>query len=300
MTTFPTAPDEPADPQVDALLKSRIYRDYEQAFQAASGLPLTLRKPQSPHPLRFESHDSPFCVLMARTNPACAECLALQRRLEEEAKSGPKTLKCFAGLCESAAPVRVGEEIVAFLNTGHVLLERPSRQQFSRIANLLLEWGVKVDLKQLEQAYFHTRVMSPAQYEAFLRLLAIFSAHLAACSNQLLLDSKAAEPAAAKRARMFIAQHQGEELSLPRVAAAVNLSARYFSDFFKKAVGISFVEYLTRARVERAKNLLQNPRLRISAIAFESGFRSVSQFNRSFKKITGESPQRFRARSSAR
>jgi AraC-like DNA-binding protein len=48
-------------------------------------------------------------------------------------------------------------------------------------------------------------------------------------------------------------------------------------------------------RVEKAKNMLHNPHLRVSEVAFETGFDSISQFNRSFKRITGLAPTQFRS-----
>ena len=84
-----------------------------------------------------------------------------------------------------------------------------------------------------------------------------------------------------------------------QVAQAANASATYFSKRFKKATGMTFIDYLGRVRVEKAKNLLQNPNLRVSAIALEVGFQSVSQFNRTFKKVTGRSPKQLRPRKAA-
>ena len=57
---------------------------------------------------------------------------------------------------------------------------------------------------------------------------------------------------------------------------------------------MTFVDYLSRVRVEKAKNLLQNPGLRVSEIAYDVGFESLSQFNRAFKRITGLTPSYFR------
>jgi AraC-like DNA-binding protein len=96
------------------------------------------------------------------------------------------------------------------------------------------------------------------------------------------------------RARSYIADHQGEELSLKEVARAVNTSAFYFCKMFKQATGLTFTDYLARVRVEKVKNLLLNPHKRISEAAFEAGFQSLSQFNRVFKKIEGLSPSDFR------
>jgi AraC-like DNA-binding protein/ligand-binding sensor protein len=280
----------------DSLSRSQVYRDYERAFVKGTGLPLRLHEPEMMEVIRYaQRQENPFCALMAKTNQSCAQCYALQCKLEQEAKLEPKTLKCFAGLCETAVPVRVGDKLIAFLQTGQILLQRPDKLHFNKIAATLIQWGAEVDLKKLEEAYFNTRVLTAKQYESLVKLLAIFADHLASCSNLLALEGEAAEPTAIARARGYIRDHFGDELSLAAVAKIVNMSASYFSEKFKEATGINFVEYVARTRVEKARNLLQNPNLRISEIAFDVGFQSLSQFNRAFKKVAGQSPRDYRA-----
>jgi AraC-like DNA-binding protein len=151
-------------------------------------------------------------------------------------------------------------------------------------------------LKKIEEAYFNTRVLPRQQYEALIQLLTIFAQHLALCADQLTLQSGHAEPEAIARARDYVSQHYREAFSLPGVARVVNMSANYFSEKFKEATGLNFIEFVARTRIEKARNLLQNPNLRISEIAFEIGFQSLSQFNRRFKQITGQSPRGYRAK----
>ena len=97
------------------------------------------------------------------------------------------------------------------------------------------------------------------------------------------------------KARKFIDEHVGEELSLTRVAKAAETSPNYLSEKFKEAVGTNFVKYVARARYEKAARLLNNADLRVSEIAFAAGFQSLSQFNRVFKKFSGKSPTAYRA-----
>jgi len=283
------------NPLVEALTKSQMYQDYQRAFTQGTSLPLALEQPEHIHLVRQgRSSGNPFCVLMSNTHKACAACYALQQELEQKAKLESKTLKCFAGLCETAVPVRVGENLIAFLHTGQIMFHPPTRTGFSQVAAALLRWGTEVDLRSVEAAYFQTRVIDPEQYQALVRLLEIFAGHLAACGNELLLRQKDGEPVVVTKARAFIETHYIEDLTRGRVARAVNSSATYFSRSFKQATGMSFIDYIGRVRVEHARNLLQNPNLRISSIALEVGFQSVSQFNRVFKRITGQSPKTFR------
>jgi len=279
------------------LKQSQIYRDYEQAFRETTGLPLSLRSIEAfdlPH--QGDPKENPFCALMATTNHSCASCLQLQKKVEEEAALEPKTLKCFAGLCDSAVPIRVGENLVAFLQTGQIFLHSPSKKEFSVVTRQLLKWGAQVDLKKLEEAYFQTRVVTKKQYESILRLLTIFAQHLASMSNQLMVKEESSEPPVITKARVYIAEHQDDDLTLAQVAQSVNTSAFYFCKMFKKATGMTFTDYLARVRVEKVKNLLLNPHKRVSEAAFEAGFQSLSQFNRVFRKIAGESPSTYRER----
>ena len=280
---------------IEKLSRSRIYKDYERAFNEATGLPLTLRPVGSWQALhRNKKNENPFCALMAGHNRTCAACLEVQEKLSTDEGQASKTATCFAGMCDSAVPIRLGNKLIGFLQTGQVRTKQPSREQFRRTARQLLDWGMKADLNRLEETYFHTRVLTPGQYKSMVSLLVIFGQHLSLASNQLALQEEHAEPVAITRARKYIDEHQADTLSLTTVAHAVNVSTFYFCKMFKKTTGLNFTDYLSRVRIEKAKNLLLNPNARVSEIAFDAGFQSLTHFNRVFKKITGQSPSAFR------
>jgi AraC-like DNA-binding protein len=102
-----------------------------------------------------------------------------------------------------------------------------------------------------------------------------------------------AEPVAIWKARKFIEEHSSEELSLKKVAKAVNMNANYLSENFKQVTGINFVEYVARTRFKTACDLLPNSKLSVSEIAFAAGFQSLSQFNRVFKRFSSKSPTQY-------
>ena len=280
---------------MEALAGSKIYQDYERAFSEATGLPVALRSVESwqlpHHGKRFEN---PFCAMLAQKSLACASCLHTQQQLSETATNEPQTVTCQAGLCDTAVPVRMGDQLIGFLATGQVFQKKPTEAQFNRTAKLLADWGVQNDVNELREAYFDTRVLSSRQHESVVKLLAIFAEHLSMVSNQIVVREQHAEPPVVARAKQFITEHQTEELSLEQVANAVHTSKFYFCKMFKKATGINFTDYLSRVRTERAKNLLLNPNLRVSEIAYEVGFQSLTHFNRVFKRILGRSPTDYR------
>ena len=280
---------------IEQLSRSALYRDYERAFGATTGMPLALRPVEQWNvALHGKENENPFCALMARTNGSCAACLEVQDKLTRDPTEQPRTATCFAGLHDAAVPVRVGERLIGFLQTGQVLLNAPEKERFDRTAKQLVRWGLDVDLTRAEEAYFHTKVLSKKQYASVLRLLTIFGQHLSMLSNQLTTQSDHVEPANVTRAREFIAQNQDRDVTLQEVARAVNTSTFYFCKVFKKATGLTFTDYLSRVRIEKAKNLLLNPNLRVSEIAYDVGFQSLTHFNRVFRKLTGFSPSRYR------
>jgi AraC-like DNA-binding protein/ligand-binding sensor protein len=285
----------PAADVVGRLRESELFRDYQEAFETATGLPLVLREAGSfQTPLEGSKQKNSFCTLMAGANKTCAACLQLQQRVEEQAAAGTTTLQCFAGLNESAVPVRLGEKVIAYLQTGQVLFRAPTERNFRAAAANLEKWNSTVDLDELRTAFFETRVLPKARYGAALRLLASFASHLSLLSNELMMKSVAAEPPAVAKARAFIAGHLGEMLSLEQVAHAASMSAFYFCKIFKAATGLTFTDYVARARVEKTKQLLLNPHKRVSEAAYEAGFQSLSQFNRVFRRVTGEAPSAYR------
>ena len=280
---------------VSRLSESRIFQDYEKAFSQSSGLPLAIRPIESfQMAMRGKKSENPFCALMANTNKSCIACLEVQAEMEKSSKLEPKSLHCFAGMCDTMVPIRVGDKLIAFLQTGQVLLDNPSDSGFDKITRQLLDWGASVDLKSLEEAYFQTQVLNREQYEGFINMLTIFAQHLASIGNSIKIKENAREPQTVKRARQYIEHNFDKRLSLEEAAKAVNTSVRYFCKVFKKSTSMTFIDYLTRLRIEKSKNLLLDPNKRISEIAYEVGFESLTQFNRSFKKLCGQTPTEYR------
>ena len=117
---------------------------------------------------------------------------------------------------------------------------------------------------------------------------------LSALINQIVLEKQNAEPPLVRKAREYIEQHKMEPLSLAAVAQASGASVFHFCKVFKKSTGLKFTDYVARVRLEDAKTQLLNPSRRISEVAYDVGFQSLTQFNRMFKRVFGQSPTEFR------
>lgn len=292
--------NRPAD-LIQRISKSDIYRDYERAFSDATELPVALRPTEIWRlALEGQRYQNPFCAMLAKSNRTCAACLETQKRMQDMPGEGAKTVTCFAGLCDTAVPVRAGDKLIGYLQTGQVALRKPDTAQFNRITQQLFDWGVTVDLTQLKDAYYHSRTLAPQQYTAMVKLLEIFATHISSLANEIVVQEDESEPPMIRRARAYIYANQADPIDLDQVAKAMHVSTFYFCKMFKKATGLTFTDYLSRVRVEKAKTLLLNPHIRISEIAYVIGFQSLTHFNRMFRKIVGQSPTAYRESKSVR
>ncbi len=98
-----------------------------------------------------------------------------------------------------------------------------------------------------------------------------------------------------QKAQSYIDAHFTDaEISLNQVAAHVSLSGSHFSMIFSRETGETFIEYLTRQRIKRARELLRTTSLNAKEIAFEVGYNNPRYFYLVFKKVSGVSPTKFR------
>lgn len=93
----------------------------------------------------------------------------------------------------------------------------------------------------------------------------------------------------------LIHTHYTEEINIQQAASIANLSPEAFCRYFKRMTRLTFVEFLNRYRISQSKRLLRLDKS-ISEVCFECGFESLSYFNRTFKKFSGEAPSAFKKR----
>lgn len=99
-----------------------------------------------------------------------------------------------------------------------------------------------------------------------------------------------------KRAKEYIEEHFHQDLRASDVAGFLHITPNYFSTIFKQETGKSFCEYVSRLRVEKAKELLANTSFRVFEIAEEVGYKEYKYFAQVFKKLTGVTPTEYRER----
>jgi two-component system, response regulator YesN len=96
------------------------------------------------------------------------------------------------------------------------------------------------------------------------------------------------------KAQKYVQTHLGEKISLTEVAEHLHLNSSYFSRMYKKETGEGFIEYVTRVKMEKALELLDQSVKTVEQIAYELGFESKSYFLKTFKRFYGLSPKSFK------
>src|SRR5262249_32004271 len=284
---------------IEMLVRSRLFRDYETVFTKATGLPLTLR------PVEFwqlahhgKKHENPFCALLAERPAALAVCLKAHQDMIDRTGVLPHTVTCPFGLTETAIPVKLGSRVIGYLRIGQVLRHTPAKSDENKVDRELKRHGVPYET-ELRKAWAKNPLIFPDRYNAIVRLISFFAEQLSTLANQLVIEKQNVEPPLVRKAREYIETHKTEELSLTDVARAAGASVFHFCKVFHKATSLTFTDYLARVRLEDARTQLLNPNRRISEIAYDVGFQSLTQFNRTFKRVFGQSPTEFRARLSS-
>jgi AraC-like DNA-binding protein/ligand-binding sensor protein len=280
---------------IDTLIRSRLFRDYESVFTKATGLPLTLQ------PLDYwqlahhgKKNENAFCAMLAENPATLAVCLQAHEQMIQHTNELPHTVTCPFGLTETAVPVKLGEKVIGYLRIGQVMRHMSSKSDTSKVGRELARHGVRFT-GEIRKAWEKNPLIPPEKYNATIRLLTFFAEQLSALINQILLEKENAEPLIVQKAREYITKNRTESLSLGDVAKASGASVFHFCKVFKKSTGLKFTDYVARVRLEDARTELLNPNRRISEIAYDVGFQSLTQFNRMFKRIFGQSPTQFRA-----
>jgi two-component system response regulator YesN len=91
----------------------------------------------------------------------------------------------------------------------------------------------------------------------------------------------------------YIHENYAQDIRLAELAEKVYISRNYLSTIFRNATGETFNDYVTRVRMEKAKNLLLEGKLMVYEVADQVGYKNVPYFTTLFKKYTGRNPTEF-------
>lgn len=114
--------------------------------------------------------------------------------------------------------------------------------------------------------------------------------------SEISMDKKKQSERSMAEARAFLDRNLYRDLSVEETATHVGLSSSYFSLLFKQSFGETFIEYVTRQRMEKAKTMLADTLKSVAQIAKEVGYAERRYFTKVFMKYTGENPTDYRSK----
>lgn len=282
---------------VEALQSTPLYRQYQQAFRKATGLGLMLRIPETDEmPAANErAEQNSFCREMSTSAFNCDACASSRKALKNQCGTMGASGHCFAHMSISALPVTVGDTLIAYIWTGQVFVTGKKTGSFTSISRMLHRAGAGAgEIARLHLLWKTTPEIPEEQYTSVVTLLRIFAQQLGESAAALLLQGTPGEPESVRKARHYVRDHLTNRITLEEVSRHAGLSPHHFSRIFHEASGLTLTDYINRSRIGAARQLLLKDGARVSEVAFEVGYQSLSQFNRSFLRITGRSPLNYR------
>ena len=154
-------------------------------------------------------------------------------------------------------------------------------------------------LSKLKKYQFITKDIVPDVFEFSLcgsldRLFAVLEAKMKDSTISIIEAKKLESIKPIRIAKQFINDNYMNTITLEDISTMVNFNPSYFSALFKKETGENFLEYISRVRINKAKELLKETDLNITAICERVGYQDIAHFTRYFKKYTGIKPNAYR------
>lgn len=237
------------------------------------------------------TENSPLCATIKKSATGRAVCARLRHGLFVLAAEHPACAMCDAGLAEVVVPVRISGIPAGFFVFGGVITHKPDLPSQHKARHLLRKAGVEIDDRELDQLLAESPVHSPEALAAYQRITHLAAKQIALKVTDQLADPESQMPPAVLKACGFIrTKALMDDVSLAQVARHSGVSEGHLSRLFHHATGLTFREYVAQVRVEHAKALLLHSSKGVTEIAFESGFQSLSQFHRVFRRTFSTTP----------
>jgi len=217
-------------------------------------------------------------------------------RLVSDAEHPHDEVSSLPFVTEMCLPVLLDGRTLAHLCADPIRIAGGKMSDFDGAARQMLDDGcTAAQLRAARRCFDKLPVMTAQKAGAVEIMLQLFAVQLGEHAERLFLQAVDNDPEPVKRARTYIMSHMAEPIALETVAQHAGISPFHFCKVFKRATGLTFTEFVNKARVEEAKRMLMRPQVRVTEVAYDVGFQSLSQFNRSFRRVTAQSPTEYRA-----
>lgn len=239
---------------------------------------------------------SPICRHLNRSQPGRDLCRDTCLRLLGEARERTLEGRCAGGTVFCAVPVRSSVGLLGFFVAAGFYETRPDARTRNRLRHLLERAGLRLSSSAVEKFCTGTRIVPPSRVAGLRHVLEMAAGYFVKELSLELFQKGGDLPKPILRACQLIRERFRDDPAQEDIARAVGLSPGHFSRQFHRRTGLRYKEYVNEVRLQETRRALRESDQPVTQIAFESGFRSISQFNRQFKSHHGVSPRDYRRR----
>ncbi len=230
-------------------------------------------------------NSNPYCNLLQSTKKGKKDCNYSDEIIIKKCKeTGESQMHmCHAGLVDVAIPIKHEQIIIGYIVLGQIKNQRA----FSSIAHKLTESNISI--KKLEKSYNSLEYFDIDKIQSIVTIATILAKHILLDNIITLKSNKNIE-----RIVNYINDNLETNMTVSKISEAVNLSKSTLYSILSNHFNCTVNEYINKKRIEKSMKLLMDTDLTIDEIAQKSGFSSMSYYSKTFKKIHGVSPLKFR------
>ena len=278
------------------LTHSPVVHQFRTAFSSVTGVPVTLLQGSAVSCSDTPAAEVGLCDEGCRNPQASQWCQRTLQAAKRKAAAEHRCVqfKCPSGLTKIIVPVAMGDRHLGIMLIGPFFLQTLKEKRLSDLRQRLKTFGLESQTNHLKAIWDLSPMIAKEKASAASELVYLFALYLSESANRLCLEDAVHGSSLLKRVEACLGEFQEAGVESRDVARRLKLSPCYFCKLFKKQTGMTFSEYRARRRVEKARQLLLNPSVRIGEVADACGFRSLPCFIRAFRRHQGCPPSQYR------
>ncbi len=234
----------------------------------------------------FNIHDNSYCIFAKSCNELYDHCIECQKKVRQRVKQGSFIGTCHAGVKELIYPITDGTERGGFISvSGYKSENAPSYLK-------RLSQKYALPYRQLQEVYDSLQDEMPPKD----RVDTLISPLIRMLELAYLQKESLPTPTLsfADEVAIYINRHHCRDITSEDICRRFNCSRSYMSGCFNRDMGMSVREYITRLRIEDAKQLLIHSKISITEIALTVGYTDSNYFTNLFKNKVGVTPGEYR------
>ena len=226
------------------------------------------------------THDRPVCLAAKKMPKGLDTCYRCRTTVQKAVIKSRKPMAgfCVNGVYEYSRPVIYEDHVICVLFIGNILTGDPVQ------LGKLKSWANDELLQTMEKSFSSEDCIKTAD---------ILESYILFLFHHYGVERKGFDPLV-ENIKAYIRENLTYDFTIEELAATFNYSPKYVGRVFKSRTKHTIKEYCNRVKVSQAMQFLTETGLSIEDVALQSGFNSVTYFDRVFQRITGLAPQAYR------